>query len=111
MLRLIALGHTSVEIAAKLHLSPRTIETHRAHIHKKLGAAARARASVRYALRRVPGRQLSAARARPLSLSGRPRNRAASTAIGMRGLPAISADGTVSLRHERTSRPRRSCRC
>ena len=51
VLRLIALGHTSVEIARKLHLSPRTVETHRAHIHRKLGLATRAQL-VRYALRR-----------------------------------------------------------
>jgi two-component system, NarL family, response regulator NreC len=51
VLRLIALGHTSVEIARKLHLSPRTVETHRAHIHKKLGLATRAQL-VGYALRR-----------------------------------------------------------
>jgi two-component system response regulator NreC len=51
VLRLIALGHTSVEIARKLHLSPRTVETHRAHIHRKLGLATRAEL-VRYALRR-----------------------------------------------------------
>lgn len=51
VLRLIAYGHTSVEIARKLALSPRTIETHRAHIHKKLGLATRAEL-VRYALRR-----------------------------------------------------------
>jgi len=51
VLRLIAFGHTSVEIAHKLHLSPRTIETHRAHIHKKLGLSTRAEL-VRYALRR-----------------------------------------------------------
>jgi DNA-binding NarL/FixJ family response regulator len=49
--RLIALGHTSVEIARKLHLSPRTIETHRAHIHSKLGLSSRAEL-VRYSLRR-----------------------------------------------------------
>jgi two-component system, NarL family, response regulator NreC len=42
VLRLIALGHTSVEIAAKLGLSPRTIETHRARIHRKLGLDTRA---------------------------------------------------------------------
>jgi two-component system response regulator NreC len=42
VLRLIALGHTSVEVAQKLHLSPRTIETHRAHIHSKLGLTTRA---------------------------------------------------------------------
>jgi two-component system, NarL family, response regulator NreC len=51
VLRLIALGHTSVEIARKLHLSPLTVETHRAHIHKKLGLATRAQL-VGYALRR-----------------------------------------------------------
>ena len=51
VLRLIAFGHTSVEIARMLHLSPRTIETHRAHIHKKLGLKSRAEL-VRYSLRR-----------------------------------------------------------
>lgn len=50
VLRLIALGHTSVEIAGKLRLSPRTVETHRAHIHKKLALSTRAQL-VRYALR------------------------------------------------------------
>jgi two-component system, NarL family, response regulator NreC len=50
VLRLIALGHTSVEIAQKLGLSPRTIETHRARIHRKLGLATRAEL-VDYALR------------------------------------------------------------
>jgi two-component system, NarL family, response regulator NreC len=42
VLRLIALGHTSVEIAAKLHLSRRTVETHRARILRKLGLKTRA---------------------------------------------------------------------
>jgi two-component system, NarL family, response regulator NreC len=51
VLRLIALGHTSVEIAGKLHISPRTVETHRARIHRKLGLATRAEL-VRYALGR-----------------------------------------------------------
>jgi two-component system response regulator NreC len=51
VLRLIALGHTSVEIADKLQLSPRTIETHRAHICRKLGLGTRAEL-VRYALQR-----------------------------------------------------------
>jgi DNA-binding NarL/FixJ family response regulator len=51
VLRLISLGHTSVEIARKLHLSPRTIETHRARVHAKLGLRTRAEL-VRYALRR-----------------------------------------------------------
>lgn len=50
VLRLIALGHTSVEIAGKLGLSPRTIETHRARIHRKLGLDTRAEL-VSYALR------------------------------------------------------------
>jgi two-component system response regulator NreC len=51
VLRLIALGHTSVEIGRKLHLSPRTVETHRANVHRKLGLATRAEL-VRYSLRR-----------------------------------------------------------
>jgi len=51
VLRQIALGHTSVEIAGALHLSPRTVETHRARINKKLALATRAEL-VRYALRR-----------------------------------------------------------
>lgn len=51
VLRLIALGHTSVEIARKLQLSPRTVETHRARIHRKLGLGSRAEL-VAYALRR-----------------------------------------------------------
>ncbi len=51
VLRLIALGHTSREIAAALHLSERTIESHRASLHRKLGAKARADL-VRHALRR-----------------------------------------------------------
>jgi two-component system, NarL family, response regulator NreC len=51
VLRLIALGYTSVEVARKLRLSPRTIETHRAHIQGKLALRTRAEL-VRYALRR-----------------------------------------------------------
>ncbi len=50
VLRLIALGHTSAEIAALLALSPRTIETHRAHICRKLELRTRAQL-VAYALR------------------------------------------------------------
>ncbi len=42
VLRLIALGFTSVEIARQLNLSPRTIESHRAHISGKLGLSTRA---------------------------------------------------------------------
>ena len=51
VLRLIALGHTSVETARKLQLSPRTVETHRANVQRKLGLATRAEL-VRYSLRR-----------------------------------------------------------
>jgi two-component system response regulator NreC len=50
VLRLIALGHTNVEIARKLEVSARTIETHRANIHEKLGLRTRAEL-VRFALR------------------------------------------------------------
>src|ERR1700691_6092114 len=49
VLRLIALGYTRVEIAGKLGLSPRRIETHRARIHRKLNLDPRAKL-VRYAL-------------------------------------------------------------
>jgi DNA-binding NarL/FixJ family response regulator len=49
VLRLIALGYTSVEAADKFALSPRTIETHRARIHRKLKVASRA-GLVSYAL-------------------------------------------------------------
>jgi two-component system response regulator NreC len=51
VLRLIALGHTSVEIAHKLQLSARSVETHRVRIHNKLGLRTRADL-VRYALGR-----------------------------------------------------------
>jgi two-component system response regulator NreC len=49
VLRLIALGHTNAEIAEQLFLSARTVETHRAHIQRKLGRNSRAEL-VRYAL-------------------------------------------------------------
>lgn len=42
VLRLIALGHTNAEIAEKLYISVRTVETHRAHILQKLGISSRA---------------------------------------------------------------------
>ena len=51
ILRLIALGYTSREIASKLHLSRRTVETHRSRIHRKLGMTTRAEL-VRFALAR-----------------------------------------------------------
>ena len=49
VLRMVALGHTNAEIAATLYLSPRTVETHRAHVHQKLRIDTRAEL-VRYAL-------------------------------------------------------------
>lgn len=51
VLRLIALGHTSAEIATKLGLSRRTIEAYRARILRRLGLATRAEL-VQYALGR-----------------------------------------------------------
>ena len=42
VLRLIALGHTNVEIAASLFLSVRTVESHRAHIQQKIRLTTRA---------------------------------------------------------------------
>lgn len=49
VLHLIALGHTNSEIAEKLFLSVRTVESHRAHIQQKLRLNTRAEL-VRYAL-------------------------------------------------------------
>lgn len=49
VLRLIALGHTNGEIAELVHLSVRTVETHRAAIAQKTRAPTRAEL-VRYAL-------------------------------------------------------------
>jgi two-component system response regulator NreC len=51
VLGLIALGYTSAEIGRKLHVSRRTVETHRARLLRKLGLSTRAEL-VRYALRR-----------------------------------------------------------
>ena len=49
VLRLIALGYTNAEIGEQLHLSVRTVETHRAHIQQKLNLSTRSDL-VRYAL-------------------------------------------------------------
>lgn len=49
VLTLIALGHTTPEIARKLHIGEKTVETHRAHIGDKLGLRTRADL-VRFAL-------------------------------------------------------------
>jgi two-component system response regulator NreC len=51
VLRLIAFGHTNVEIAEQLYLSVRTVETHRAHIQQKLRLNSRSEL-VRYAFAR-----------------------------------------------------------
>jgi two-component system response regulator NreC len=48
VLTLIALGHTNSEIASRLYLSVRTVESHRAHIQQKTGCTTRA-ALVAYA--------------------------------------------------------------
>jgi two-component system response regulator NreC len=50
VLRFIGLGHTNSEIGELLGLSVRTVESHRAGIHRKLGLGTRAEL-VRYALR------------------------------------------------------------
>jgi len=42
VLRGVALGMTNAEIAAELIVSVRTVESHRAHIHQKLGVQSRA---------------------------------------------------------------------
>ena len=51
ILRLIALGHTNAEIAERLVISVRTVESHRAHIQQKLRVSKRSEL-VRYALER-----------------------------------------------------------
>lgn len=51
VLRLVALGHTSAEIAGQLSLSAKTVETYRARGMEKLGLRNRA-ALVRFALKR-----------------------------------------------------------
>ncbi len=51
VLRLAALGYTSTEIAKQLHVSTRTVETHRARLHEKLQLRSRAEL-VQYALGR-----------------------------------------------------------
>lgn len=49
VLRMVALGHTNSEIADRLYLSVRTVETHRSHIQQKLRLRNRSDL-VRYAL-------------------------------------------------------------
>ena len=50
ILQLVAEGHPSSEIGARLHMSPRTVETHRASLMRKLGLRTRTDL-LRYAFR------------------------------------------------------------
>jgi two-component system, NarL family, response regulator NreC len=51
VLQLVAEGHTNVQVAARLFISPRTVETHRANLMHKLDLRT-STSLVRYALRR-----------------------------------------------------------
>jgi DNA-binding CsgD family transcriptional regulator len=51
VLHLAAEGHTNAEIAAQLSISPRTAESHRANLMRKLGLRTQTDL-IRYALRR-----------------------------------------------------------
>jgi DNA-binding CsgD family transcriptional regulator len=42
ILALLGAGHTNDEIASRLGISPRTVETHRAHVVTKIGGRSRA---------------------------------------------------------------------
>ena len=66
VLRLMALGHTNREIAERLSLSVRTVETHRAHVQQKLGLASRPELT-RYALENRPPRGVTGQGLRPVS--------------------------------------------
>jgi DNA-binding NarL/FixJ family response regulator len=51
VLQLAAEGHTNAEIAARISVSSRTVETHRSHLMRKLGLRSHTD-MIRYALRR-----------------------------------------------------------
>jgi len=51
VLHLVAQGSSSAEVAARLFISPRTVETHRANIMRKLGLRSQGEL-IRYAMRR-----------------------------------------------------------
>lgn len=51
VLRYVALGHTNADIAKRMYISARTVETHRANLQRKLGVSGRPEL-VRYALQR-----------------------------------------------------------
>ena len=55
VLQLTAEGLTGAEVAEKLYISPRTVETHRAHVLKKLGLKNQ-KELIRYVLQRLPAR-------------------------------------------------------
>jgi DNA-binding CsgD family transcriptional regulator len=63
VVKLIAEGHTSEEIAEMLVISKKTVERHRANILEKLGMRNRVELT-RYAIRRGAGRALSSTSAR-----------------------------------------------
>ena len=97
VLRLIALGFTSSEISNELHLSRRTVETHRNHIHRKLGLSKRWQL-VRYALDHSLIGQFSAAAG---SQHQRARN-----AVSLPLTTASSTDaGRCAQSHPALSRP------
>src|SRR5205823_5731826 len=55
VLQLTAEGSTGAQIAGKLHISVRTVESHRANVLRKLGLKNQ-KEMVRYALQRRPGK-------------------------------------------------------
>ena len=46
VLRLVARGHSNKEIAAQLHLSPKTVGHHVGHVYAKAGVSTRAAAAL-----------------------------------------------------------------
>ena len=103
VLRLIALGHTSVEIAHKLHLSPRTVETHRARIHKARGRHAGRTGPLRATTRSA--RKLKALRVQQLGRGG-VRQACRDQGALLAGVDARGAAGeTHSLVHPRQPKP------
>lgn len=74
VLGLVALGLTNVEIAERLYVSVRTVETHRSHIHRKLGT--RSRADLVRLARRAGLTGASSASAQPAAPEGPLRARA-----------------------------------
>ena len=46
MLRLLARGHTMAQIAARLVIAPKTVDSHIQHIYAKIGVSTRAGATL-----------------------------------------------------------------